>query len=375
MPRQDMRLIEVMLLSEGVRGEVLDVLEAEGLDYNVSDRTDNPNASGLISFPIPATHVESIQERLAALETGGEMYTIVYDPEAVVSNRFGTANTAIDAGGPLSPDRISRRELHSKAAELLPDYVIYTALTGVSAVVMTAGVLLEALSVLIGAMVIAPLLGPVLSTSAATVIDDRTLFSRSVSYQFRGGAMALVGSTAFAWLAKTQGGLAGDVDIGSVLSLSQHTAPAYLLATIAVGAGIAGAISLSTSGSTELVGVMVAAAIMPAFATAGVAIAWLKPVVALGSLGVAVMNVAILNVVAVLTFWYMGYQPMDLDERTRARGVLIRRGMAMVVVSVALGLFLSKLHAGTTVGSLLGPSVTDQLAGIEMQLQSLLTEH
>jgi uncharacterized hydrophobic protein (TIGR00271 family) len=222
-------------------------------------------------------------------------------------------------------------------------------------------------------MVIAPMLGPVLSTAAATVVDDRTLFSRSMSYQLRGGAIALVGSTAFAWLAKTHGGLAGSVDIESVLSLSQHTAPAYLLATIAVGAGIAGAVSLSTSSSTQLVGVMVAAAIMPAFATAGVAIAWLEPVVALGSLGVAVMNVAILNAVAVLTFWYVGYKPMDLDERARARGVLIRRGLALVVVSVVIGLFVSKLEPGTTVEALLGPAVTDRLAGIDAQLQSLLT--
>ena len=374
MPRQDMRLIEVMLLSEGARGDVLGVLEAEGLDYNVSDRADNPHASGLVSFPIPATRVEAIQERIEGVETGGETYTIVYDPEAVVSSRFGTANTAVDDDGALSPDRISRRELHSKAAELLPDDLIYTLLTGVSAVVMTAGVLLEALSVLIGAMVIAPMLGPALSTAAATVVDDRTLFSRSLNYQIRGGLIALVGSTAFAWLAKTHGGLAGTVDIDSVLSISQYTAPAYLLATIAVGAGIAGAVSLSTSSSTQLVGVMVAAAIMPAFATAGVALAWLQPVVALGSLGVAVMNVAILNAVAVLTFWYVGYKPMDLDERARARGVLIRRGVALVVVSVVLGLFLSRLEPGTTLDSLLGPAVTDRLAGVETQLQSLLTE-
>ncbi|GAB7095820.1 TIGR00341 family protein [Halolamina litorea] len=373
MPRQDMRLIEVMLLSEGARGDVLDVLEAEGLDYNVSDRTDNPNASGLVSFPIPAPRVESVQERLASVETTGEMYTIVYDPETVVSNRFGTANTAIDSGGAFSPDRISRRELHSKAAELLPDYVIYTVLTGVSAIVMTAGVLLEALSVLIGAMVIAPLLGPVLATGAATTIDDRTLFSRGMSYQLRGGAMALLGSTAFAWLAKTRGGLAGSLDIASVLSLSQHTAPAYLLATIAVGAGIAGAVSLATNSSTELVGVMVAAAIMPAFATAGVAIAWLRPVTALGSLGLAVMNVAILNVVAVVTFWYLGYQPMDVDERSRVRGVLLRRGATLVVASVVLGLFVSRLHPETTVGSLLGPTVTEGLSGVETRLQTVLS--
>ena len=59
MPRDDMRLIEVMLLSEAAREQVVGVLETEGLDYNVSDRTDNPHATGLVSFPIPAPNVEA----------------------------------------------------------------------------------------------------------------------------------------------------------------------------------------------------------------------------------------------------------------------------------------------------------------------------
>ena len=370
MPRQDMRLIEVMVLSGDARDQVVGVLEAEGLDYSVSDRSDTPHAAGLVSFPIPAPDVEAIQERFTGLKTAGEMYTVVYDPEAVVTNRFGAANATADDSDSLAPDRISRRELHSKAAELLPEYVIYTVLTGVSAVVMTAGVLLEALSVLIGAMVIAPLLGPVLSTSVATVVDDRTLFARSLSYQVRGGLMALVGSSAFAWLAKTRGGLAGSIDIESVLSLSQHTAPAYLLATIAVGAGIAGAVSLSTNSSTELVGVMVAAAIMPAFAVGGVAVAWFKPVVALGSVGVAVMNLAILNLVAVLTFWYVGYKPLDWDERKRARTVLLRRGALLLFASVVLALFISELRADTTIETLVGLSVEDAITRLETFVRS-----
>lgn len=60
MPRPDTRLIEVMLCSERARADVLDVLEAAGLDYPVSDRTDESSASGLVSVPIPASTVESL---------------------------------------------------------------------------------------------------------------------------------------------------------------------------------------------------------------------------------------------------------------------------------------------------------------------------
>lgn len=310
MPRDDMRLIEVLLFSPDAREQVGGVLEQERLDYTLTDRTDTPRAAGLVSFPIPAPRVEEIQDRFTGLDTRGETDTIVYDPETVVSTRFGAANTTVADREGADPERISRRELQSNAAELLPEHVRDTVLTGVSAVVMTAGVLLEALSVRIGAMVIAPLLGPVLATSVATVIDDWTLFARSVSYQLRGGTMALVG-------------------------------------------------------------VMVAAAIMPAFATAGVAVAWLKPVVALGSLGVAMMNLAILNTVAVLTFWYMGYQPLDCEERKRTRSVLLRRGAVLLVASLVLALFVSELRAGTTIETLLGLSGPELSTRFETLVRSV----
>lgn len=99
---------------------------------------------------------------------------------------------------------------------------------------------------------------------------------------------------------------------------------------------------------------MVAAAIMPAFATAGVAIAWFEPVVAMGSLGVALMNMFILNLVAVMTLWYLGYQPMDWEELKRTRSILLRRGAVFLGMSVVLALFLSHLDESTTLSTLFG---------------------
>jgi hypothetical protein len=100
--------------------------------------TNDPSRSAMISFPVAAHAVESIQDEIADLDYRDEMYTVVYDPETIVSDRLDDDVEEDPQVGALAPGRISRRELHSKAADLLPDFVIYTILTAISAIVATA---------------------------------------------------------------------------------------------------------------------------------------------------------------------------------------------------------------------------------------------
>ncbi|WP_435124502.1 TIGR00341 family protein [Halobaculum sp. D14] len=345
MARQDMRLVEVMILSPEAREAVLGVLDDEGLDYSLNDRSDKPEASAKISFPLPAHGVEPIQERFTEIGIRDSIYTVVYNPEAIVSDRF-VNETGPEHVGALAPGRISRRELHSKAADLIPDFVIYVLMTAISSVVATSGVLLESTSVLIGSMVIAPLLGPAMATSVSTVIDDRGLFRRGIDFQLKGLAVSVLVAVIFAWTAKTVGDIT--VDVRSVLSISQHTSPAFLLVTIAVGSGVAGAIALSTSGSTELVGVMVAAALMPPIGVLGVGVAWMEPVVIVGSLAVITANIAAINLAGITSLWYLGYRPTEWQELKRARGVLLRRAVALLTLIAVTAMVLSRVERGST---------------------------
>ncbi len=341
-----MRLVEVMLLADEARTELLDVLDAEQLDYSIVDMTDDPTRSAMISFPVAAHAVESIQDQIADLDCRDEMYTVVYDPETIVSDRLDDDVEEDPQVGALAPGRISRRELHSKAADLLPDFVIYTILTAISAVVATAGVLLNSLSVLIGSMVIAPLLGPALSTAVATVIDDQRLFGRSVLFQLKGSVVALVSSVVFAYTAKSATYVSRNADIDVLLQLSTHTSPAFLLVAVAVCGGIAGAISLSTSGSTELVGVMVAAAIMPPIGIVGVGIAWGRPRVVLGSTAVVLINLMSINLAAIVSLWYLGYKPDSWQELKQTRSKLLRRSAVLLGLVLTLTVFLTRLSHG-----------------------------
>ncbi|MFB9804107.1 DUF389 domain-containing protein [Haladaptatus pallidirubidus] len=186
-----------MAISERARERTVEFLDDEGLDYTISDHTDGSAESARISFPVPTHHVEPLRAKLEDCGVEDDIYTVVTKPEAIVSARFDHLDKRYESVGTFGHQRVARGELHSKAADLIPDMVVFGIMTAISAFVGTAGVLLSFLSVMVGSMVIAPLLGPSMATSVATVIDDQDLFTTSARMQLIGGAISAASAVAF----------------------------------------------------------------------------------------------------------------------------------------------------------------------------------
>ena len=338
-----MRLLEILVMSADAREKIRSLFEDHDLDYAISDNAANPDTAAVVKLPLPAHGVEPVQRRLRELELDAELYTVVVNTEAVVSGRFdGTWDSegSIEA---LGRGRVSRDELHSKAADMLPDLVVFVLMTAISAVVATAGVLLDSMPVMVGAMVIAPLVGPSMATSTATVIYDEDLFAESVKYQAVGGAVALASAVAFALFAKVVVFPDPAIEVTRSLRLSNHTSPTFLLVAVALCAGMAGAVSLSTSGLTTLVGVMIAAAIVPPIGVVGVGIAWARPVVVLGSAAVVLVNVFSINLAAIVSLWYFGYHPEDWSDLRETRIRMLKRVVVFAMLIVVLAVLLVNL--------------------------------
>jgi hypothetical protein len=91
MERKDMRLVDVMAMSERARERTVEFLSVEERDYTVSDHTadsSDSTESARISFPVPAHHVEPLRTALEDLGVENDIYTVVTKPEAIVSSRF-----------------------------------------------------------------------------------------------------------------------------------------------------------------------------------------------------------------------------------------------------------------------------------------------
>ncbi|MWG33022.1 TIGR00341 family protein [Halomarina oriensis] len=342
--REDIRVVQVLALSPSSCRRVRELLDDDHLDYAVAGDPKDPEGPAILSVPVPARSVEHLQERLT--EVGDDLYTVVLAPEAVLSSRF--EEDPYDEVVGRNYHGVSRGELRSTADDMLPSFGIHTLLTVVSAVVAVAGVLLDSLAVLVGAMVIAPLVGPPMVAGVATVVDDTSLFRRSLARQVGGLVVGAVSATLAAFVFRFVG--VGPPTLVQLEAIANHVEPGFLLVLVALGAGIAGAVSLSMDDALDLIGVMIAAAVVPPLGVVGVGVAWGFPVAALGAATVVLVNVVTVNIAAILTLWWLGYHPAEWAALRRARSTLLVRVLVLAVVGLTLAVVLGGLTDGTMPG-------------------------
>jgi len=323
----------------GKREAVLDALDEEGIDYVVSDETSGRDYNAVVHFPIPT---EGVEDALAALRSAGlaeDAYTVVLNAETVVSRHFEDLEERY-AEDDDNGDTIAREELVARAKDLAPSTRTYVVLTLVSTIIAAAGLLLDSPATVVGSMVIAPLLGPAMSASVGTVVDDEDLFRRGVYLQLVGVVLAVAGAAAFAFFVKYTNVVPPGLDVLTLSEVSERLRPDFLSLVVALGAGVAGVFSLMTGVSSALVGVAIAVALIPPAATVGIGVAWGVPTLAVGSGVLVLVNVLSINLAALVVLWYSGYRPQRFFEVGQARSALVKRGAVLAVAIVVLSAFL-----------------------------------
>ena len=332
------------MVPAGKRQTVLGVLDDEGIDYAVTDETSGRGYTAVVSFPLPTSAVEPVLESLRDAGLERESYTVVVDAETVLSKDFEALEAKYEADDDTTGDRIAREELVARAQDLAPRVSTYVLMTIVSVVIATAGILLDSPAIVVGSMVIAPLIGPAMATAVGSVIDDDVLFGRGLKLQALGFAIAIAAAAMFAWFVKTVNFVPPGLDPMTIEQVSSRLTPGFLSLAVALGAGIAGAVSLRSGVSASLVGVMIAVALVPPTAVIGIGIAWGLPVVVLGASVLVAVNVLSINLAAMSTLWYSGYRPDNWLRRDEARSATLSRIGVLVGVLVVLSVFLG----GTT---------------------------
>ena len=131
-----------MTIPAGKREAVLELLDEEGIDYVVTDETSGREYTAVAYFPLPTNAVEPILESLQEVGLEREAYTVVLSAETVLSEKFEALEEEYEERKD-SEERIARQELETRAKELAPSLPIYLVMTVVSAVIATAGLLLD----------------------------------------------------------------------------------------------------------------------------------------------------------------------------------------------------------------------------------------
>ncbi|ELZ20398.1 TIGR00341 family protein [Natrinema limicola] len=340
-----MRLVQV-LIPEGNRESVVAALDEQELDYAIFEETGRGEFEAMVQFPVPPTGVEPVLDDLRAAGVSESAYTIVLPTETVVSTRI-RALQALYPG-----DRLSREELKANAESLAPELSTYFAFIVLSTVIATGGLLLDSAATIIGAMVVAPLMGPAITASAGSVLADRELTIRGITLQATGLLLAIGVAAALGALLKGTVIVPPGTDIRTIPQVAERTSPDFLSLFIAFGSGIAGAISVSRGSGSTLVGVAIAVALIPPAATAGLGIAWEYAGVAASASVLVLVNLLAINLSALAIFWLSGYRPELTDQHGTVRASVLRRGAVLVIalvgLSVVLGLVTLAAYQTTT---------------------------
>ncbi|HKJ74000.1 MAG TPA: TIGR00341 family protein [Alphaproteobacteria bacterium] len=215
-----------------------------------------------------------------------------------------------DADTEAQAAKETREELYEDIAKSAEGGGNFYLLAVLSTIVAAIGLLTNNVAVIIGAMVIAPLLGPNIAFAYGTILGDRKLMISATRTNLAGIAISISISIALGavW---PHTGLAGE--------LLARTDVGYDSIALALASGFAAALSMTTGVSTALVGVMVAVALLPPAATFGLMIGARRFDPALGAALLLAVNVICVNLSAQITFIVKGFGPRTWWQKKRAK--------------------------------------------------------
>lgn len=230
------------------------------------------------------------------------------------------------AFGAKQPTRgLSREELFSDVSDMARTTRVFVATVLLSTIVASVGLLANDAAAIIGAMVIAPLLGPNVGLALATTLADGRLFRHAIRANVIGLGLALGMTVPLGFLLLGEPGseILGrtEVDLGDPI--------------LALAAGAAGTLAVTTGVPMSLVGVMVAVALLPPTAVLGLMLGGQRMEAAGGASLLLLTNMLCIVFAGAITFRVTGVRPGTWWEAERARRSSRR---AILILGVLLAL-------------------------------------
>lgn len=229
----------------------------------------------------------------------------------------------LDVALPMPPEEERTKEEAASAAreklyEEMEKSVLlnlnFLVLVMLSTIVAAIGLIQSNVAVIIGAMVIAPLLGPNLALGFGTALGDIPLMRKSLVTNVTGIGVALALSIAIGTF------LPFDHRSTEIMSRTDVGLESVVLA---LASGAAAAMSLTTGLSSILVGVMVAVALLPPTVTVGLMLGQGRFTLAAGAALLLAVNLVCVNLSAKIVFFAKDIRPRKWWEKERARRAMI----------------------------------------------------
>ena len=209
-----------------------------------------------------------------------------------------------------------------------PDTAFFV-LIGLSTLIASLGLLVSSPAVVIGAMLVAPLMAPIIGAGMAIVLGNPRFLRLSLGAIVRGTLLAV-------FLGILIGLIQSDAELTP--ELLARTQPTLFDLGVAVFAGLAGAYALAHSRvAAALPGVAISAALVPPLATVGITLATGNFRESAGALLLYTTNLVAIVAAAVLVFLSLGFRPSQAQKAERA---IQQRTVRVAIVLLGLITFL-----------------------------------
>ena len=308
-----LRLLEIVIPEEHV-GEVLSIIE----EAQITNYWQTCSCESRIVFKLilPAESTEKIMDELEKRYGHAIEFHMALLP---VEASFPSPKDIEEQGEEIKepeqqeekvPMRVSRQELYNEVfdnSKLTNTFIIMVIL---STIVASIGLLNNNIAVVIGAMVIAPLLGPNVAMSFAITLGDSVLGYNSLKTNLTGILVAFVIAFLLGILLKVD---------PSIPEIQARMFVSYDDIILALASGVAGALSLTSGLPSTLIGVMVAVALIPPLAVFGLLLGGGYATASFNAFLLLVINIICINLAGVVTFLLKGLQPIHWWETSKAK--------------------------------------------------------
>ncbi len=338
-----LRLMEILLPENDTKAiEELGEQNDTTLDYWQEETSDG---GLLIKLLVSADKTEKILDRLEGKYGGREGFRVILlHVEATIPRVEGieditNANTEETIQNPEDEkdhqERVSREELYADIVDSVKLSRNYLTLAVISSIIAVVGLMEDSVAIIIGAMVIAPLLGPNVGLALATTLADFDLGRAAL----RTGLLGLAISLGISILA----GLIFSID-PTIHEIATRTNVLPTNILVALASGSAGVLAFTSGVATALIGVMVSVALLPPLVAFGLLLGAGHMPEALGALLLVVTNIICINLAGVTTLLLKGIRPRswwEADRAGRASRFAIGLWSALLLLLVVI-LYLSQ---------------------------------
>jgi uncharacterized hydrophobic protein (TIGR00271 family) len=234
-------------------------------------------------------------------------------------------------------EKISVSTKIREAARPSADYFVLIIL---AASIATLGLLADSTAVIIGAMLVAPLMSPIISTALGIVQGDTFFIKLSVEASLKGIALA-IGVGALMTIIFP--------DPLTTNEIFARTHPNLLDLFVALASGAAAGYALARENvSAALPGVAIAVALVPPLCVVGYGIATTDFHISGGAFLLFITNVVAIILAAAVVFLLLGFRPTKYQDSLFQSSILIFV-VSLVIISIPLTFFLFESIQNTTI--------------------------